>query len=44
MVFPGVTKGYLSLEKAQAFLNEPLECSEKLYKVVLKVSASGLDV
>ena len=38
MIFPGITKAYLTMDQAKAFLDEPLETSEKLLRVVFKVA------
>lgn len=38
MIFPGITKAYLTMEQAKAYLDEPLETSEKLLRVVFKVA------
>jgi hypothetical protein len=38
MVFPGITKFFVEKQKAMDYLNEPLETSEKLLKVLFKVT------
>jgi len=37
MVFPGITKMYIEKQKALDYLNEPLNTTEKLIKVLFKV-------
>jgi len=37
MVFPGITKVFITKEGAQEYLNEPLATSEKLIKVLFKI-------
>ena len=38
MVFPGVTKAFIEKENAMAYLNEPLNSSDKLMKVLFKIA------
>jgi len=37
MVFPGITKLFIEKESAMAYLNEPLNTTEKLLKLLFKV-------
>ena len=38
MIFPGITKAFLTLDQAKAFLDEPLDTSDKLMRIVFKVA------
>ena len=38
MVFPGVTKAFIEKDSAMAYLNEPLNSTEKLIKVLFKIA------
>lgn len=44
MVFPGVTKVFKSIQQANEFLQEPLECSDKLIPVIFKFQGTAMDV
>lgn len=37
MVFPGITRVFISKESAMEYLNEPLATSEKLIKLLFKI-------
>lgn len=38
MVFPGITKAYLTMEQAKAYLDEPMDSNDKLLRIVFKVA------